>query len=44
MAAASVTVGGAWGSSNDSALAHHHVVWKGQESVYVSSVHLVDFT
>ena len=38
MAAASVTVGGAWGSSNESALAHRHVLRQEQESVYMCPV------
>ena len=44
MAADSVAVGGAYGSSNERALAHCRVLLECQENVYVSCVHLVEFT
>ena len=44
VAAGSITVGGAYGSSNERVLAHRRVLLEWQEAVYVSCVHLVDFT
>ena len=44
VAADSVAVGGAYGSSSDRALVHCRVLLECQETVYVSCVHLVEFT
>ena len=44
VAADSVAVGGAYGSSNECVLTHHRVLLEWQGNVYVSCVHLVAFT
>ena len=43
VAAGSVTVGGAYGSSNERALAHRRVLLEWREAVYVFCVHLLEF-